>query len=174
MRRMSFFSDSGAALLLVAIMLPIFLALMGFVVDLGRLFVVKAKMQNMVDIATNAGASLVADEIATIVEEKKAGNPDLVIPEDITILLDDDDRARLYDLHSVEFIVYDYLLKNNHDSYDIESAEIYFPYEYSNGDALMKVRVHWQQPVSLYFIALFGVASAPITVESLSSMKVSL
>lgn len=50
-------SERGSILLLMALFIPVALLLGGFVLDVGRAFVVQSELQNILDAATLAGAN---------------------------------------------------------------------------------------------------------------------
>ena len=58
------FGQRGQSFLLFALMLPIILILIGFIIDIGRMYSGKARLQNAADAAVLAGAARIASVAA--------------------------------------------------------------------------------------------------------------
>ena len=103
--------EKGVILVATAIMLPVLLAAMGMAFDIGRLYMEKAKMQNMADAAVLAG-------VAELNGEKlfKKGSSRLMATIPIGALpceLEADQQLRVIADASADV----YLLKNSGDPY---------------------------------------------------------
>lgn len=165
-------NKQGNVLILFALMLPVILALMGLVIDGGRLFTAKADLQGIADTVAAAGSTAIADEIVLIIEEKKAADPDLEIPADVTVLLGPDDIIRLKELESITATAQEYFYRNNiNNFYNLESDSISYPFNPdSNSELTVKVTLSYNLP--LYFAAFLGLDERSIQAEAFSSIKI--
>lgn len=164
--------NKGSVLTLFLLFFPVFLILAGLVIDGGRMFVSKAQMQSMIDSATNAGISVIGDEIVRRVEEKKAINPELVIPSNLASLLNDEERESIAELPEVLETVHAYLDANNYLNFFLEDIEVVYPYRYASDDYYIQLKILWDYEIPLYFSAFLPVSEVRIHSESLSSLPI--
>lgn len=167
-----FYASQGNILALFALCLPIILMLTALVIDGGRMLVTKARMQNTIDAAAAAGASVISDEIVNIVQIKKEANPELEIPDDITELLNNDDRNTLLDLDEVRETIHTYLAVNNTISLDDNELTIDYPFDFSIGDPTIGIQITWRVPANLQFTEITQTENTFIEAETLSTVRI--
>ena len=111
-----FKKQKGAVTIISAVMLPVVLAFTGIAVDIGRLYVEKAKLQNLADAAaTSALVEMRKTEIVKIGKTKKykEGSGTLTTNIPIGAISDNSDVVETIK-NSVNAAAYDYLEKNGH------------------------------------------------------------
>lgn len=111
-----FKKQKGAVTIMAAVMLPVVLAFTGIAVDIGRLYVEKAKLQNLADAAaTSALVEMRKTEIVKIGKTKKykEGSGTLTTNIPIGAISDNSDVVETIK-NSVNAAAYDYLAKNGH------------------------------------------------------------
>ena len=111
-----FKKQKGAVTIMAAAMLPVVLAFTGIAVDIGRLYVEKAKLQNLADAAaTSALVEMRKTEIVKIGKTKKykEGSGTLTTNIPIGAISDNSDVVETIK-NSVNAAAYDYLEKNGH------------------------------------------------------------
>ena len=111
-----FKKQKGAVTIMAAAMLPVVLAFTGIAVDIGRLYVEKAKLQNLADAAaTSALVEMRKTEIVKIGKTKKYKEGSGTLTTNIPIgAISDNSDVVVVIKDAVNAAAYDYLAKNGH------------------------------------------------------------
>lgn len=119
--------DEGSVLLIVAAVSGILVVMILFAMDVGHYYIVKMRMQNLVDSVTDAGAGVIGDEIIKIAEPRMRAlkNPP---SKDPLYYLNDSERQNLvYGPSSIRIkqVMLDAEL-NNLRLYNLKSDQVVF------------------------------------------------
>lgn len=134
----------GQILIIVAILIPVTLLLLAVAVDSGRIFIERGRMQRAAQSGADAGISVVAEEMITLVVARQtifastsSPTPPGTMtatppPGDVAAWLDDEDRATLASpliQATAAAEARDYASRNGYDSGDPQTllVEVTFP-----------------------------------------------
>ena len=164
----------GQVLILVAVLIPILLLFLAVVVDAGRIFIERSRLQRSAQAAADAGISVVAEQMVTLAVARQttmAGTPSPTPPGTMTAtpppgdiqgwLHDEDRRALTSDPLQATAVAETllYALRNGLDL-DVLRLDVEFPQPgYTPGNSgirVLRFMVEVERQTSILLAGLFG------------------
>jgi len=155
-------NNSGSVLILVAIFLPIMLALLALALNLGTVYYAQSAYTSIANTATASGLSPLGDEMTKIVNDKIHATPPYIpVSPDIWDNLTDSERTYLTTdpaiVTEIKDGIQEYLNKNTQsgmvmrNDFIIKDLQIDYPYHYNLSDRFVKAHLEFKvtAPISL-------------------------
>ena len=152
--------EAGSILVLVALFLPVILALLALLINSGIFYYIKSVQTGMANRATAAGMSVVAEKMTELANEKVKNDPACCSTStEVWENLSDEDRIFLTQdsrfKNQVEETLREYLRKNLENSFpllkeaEVKKLDIYYPYNYDLADRFLKLHLNFTLAVPL-------------------------
>lgn len=186
-------SDRGQVVLIVAVLIPVVLLFLAVAVDAGRLYIEKARLERALQSGADAGMSLAAEQMVTLVVARQTdiastptpdsplpGTP-LPSPDDLYAWLTDDDRATLVspaNRAAVQAEALEYAARNGVDSSDPEILEIAVIYPqggfdpYNEGITSLRLELNARRRMTILLAGLLGREFTELSGEAMSELRI--
>jgi hypothetical protein len=186
-------SRRGQVIVIVAVLIPVLLLLLAVAVDAGRLYIETARLEHALQAGADAGMSLAAEQIVTLVvarQTEMAGTPTpdspllrtpLPSPDDLYAWLTDDDRATLVspaNRVAVREEALAYAARNGIDSSDPEILEITVIYPQSGFDPRnndipsLRLEMNVRRRATILLAGLLGRDFTELSGEAMSELRI--
>jgi len=190
--RVSIMNRRGQIVIVVAVLIPIVLLLLAVVVDAGRLYAERAQLERALQSGSDAGMSLVAEQMVTLevsrqTETAKTPTPELPFPstpfpspEDVIAWLTDDDRATLVSAPmraTAQAEALNYAARNGIEISDSEILEIDVIYPQSGFDPYndsiitLRLKLLATRRASILLAGLLGRDFVELSGEAISEIR---
>jgi hypothetical protein len=179
--------------LIVAVLIPVVLLFLAVSVDAGRLYIEKARLERALQSGADAGISLAAEQMVTLVVARQtaiAGTPTPdsphsgtphPSPDDLYAWLTDDDRATLVspaNRAAVEAEALAYAARNGIDSSNPEILDIAVIYPqagfdpYNDGITSLRLELNARRRATILLTGLLGREFAELSGEAISGLRI--
>jgi len=183
----------GQIVIIVAVLIPIVLLLLAVAVDAGRLYIETARLERGLQSGADAGMSLVAEQMVTLVVARQTAmagtpTPDLPLPatphpspDDLYAWLTDDDRATLVSPANRAAVREEALLyaaRNGIDASDPEILALVVIYPQSGFDPYnaditsLRLELNARRRATILLAGLLGRDFTELPGEAMSELRV--
>ncbi len=174
--------EEGSVLVIVALFLPVVLALLALLINSGIFYYIKSTQAGMANRATASAMSVVADKMTEIVNEKIKNDPTCCSPATkVWENLSDEDRIFLTRdsrfKNQVEETLKEYLQKNMQNTIpllkkaEVKELNIAYPYNYDLADRFLKLHLNFTLAVPLVLQNERKIKDIPVEAESQIRIK---
>ncbi len=186
-------SRRGQVVVLIAVLIPIALLLLAVAVDAGRLYAERGQLERALQAGSDAGISVVAEQMVTLAVARQTAMADGPTPEppetatptppldDVVAWLTDDDRAALVSesMRATALAeALDYAARNGIDisNPEILEVEVTYPqagFDPSNESSItLRVKLVAKQRARMLLAGLLGREFVELTGEAISEIRV--
>ena len=152
--------EEGSVFVIVALFLPVILALLALLINSGIFYYIKSTQTGMANRATASAMSVVADKMTEIVNEKIKNDPTCCsTATEVWENLSDEDRIFLTQdpqvRNQVEETLKEYLQKNMRETMpllrnaEVKELNVAYPYNYNLADRFLKLHLNFTLAVPL-------------------------
>jgi hypothetical protein len=174
--------NTGNILIIVALFLPVALALLALSINNGTVYYAKSAYTSIANTSTASAISTLGDEMVKIVEDKMTATPPFVpTSSDIWDNLTDDERIFLTTdptiVNDIKNYVDEYLHKNIppeallRNDFVLKDITIEYPYNYDLSDNFVKVHLEFRIEAPISFIETMTKKDILIKAESQIRIK---
>jgi hypothetical protein len=183
----------GQVVVLIAVLIPVALLLLAVAVDAGRLYAERGQLERALQSGSDAGISVVAEQMVTLAVARQTAMADGPTPEppetatptppldDVVAWLTDDDRATLVSESmraTAQAEALDYAARNGIDINNIEILEVDVTYPqagfdpYNETSITLRLKLVAKRRATILLAGLLGREFVELTGEAISEIRV--